>query len=305
MIDWEVGGDGWESTVVDSPQPSPPEKPETHSKRRRRFGLAMSVLVFLVIAAGISLKWRASRNLAVVRAAVQSVIDQEVWAFKSGNWELYESLLDPRSPAGWYRSQQTNFVQYSQRGPFTAEITDLALVLSDPPAAPGQSMAMTEVLVKPPGRPAYRETRVYRQVGSTWLQTAAPAGDVWLHQEVRETANLRFVYHRDVAGRLVPLMPALQKLYAQLLTDFKLAPLPGKREIKIVLSVQPASSVFADAGAWYDLSSRATASDTEGLRSALGAALAERVMRQFYADAGEMAFVLDGIRDWEVSNWSV
>lgn len=168
MIEWKVGNDGWddgtdagERLVVDGPETLSPEQPASHPSRRRRIAPALSALVLLVIVAGISLKWRAGRNLAVVRAAVQSVIDQEGWAFESGNWELYESLLDPRSPAGWFRSRQASFVQYSQRGPFTAEITDLALVQPDPSTGPAQALAITEVRVDPPDQPAYRETRAY------------------------------------------------------------------------------------------------------------------------------------------------
>jgi len=252
-------------------------------------------MLVLITGVALVLRWQANRKLTVAKADVQAVVDEEMWALKTGNWDLYASLLDRQAPSFWYREQHGLFIQNSQRGTFSATVIDLVLLQPE--------LALVELEIKPPGRSAYRETRAYRRVDGRWRQTVAPAGELWVHPVRRETANLRFTYHRDDAERLEPLFPALQALYAQLLKDFSLAPLPGKRHLQIVLSVLPADEAFADTSLRYDLSSLAASSDPQQLQRELGRQLTDRVLRQFYERAGDMAFVLDGIREWEVSAW--
>lgn len=302
MIEWKTGNDDWddipnewETSVVEELEPTKTETSSQRTHRRRHIVVLLSLLVVLVAVTGGALKWSAERNVAEVEAQVQNVVDQEMWALETGNWDLYESLLDQQTPVRWYREQQGNFVHYSQKGAFSAQIVDLALVQPD--------LALAEVTIDPPGRQVLRETRAYRQIGATWRHTTAPAGHLWLHQMERETANLRFIYHRDDADRLEPLFPALQRLYTQILTDFNLAPLPNRREVQVVLSIQPTNTALTDPSRRYDLSSLAATADTVSIQRELGTQLASKVMHQFYENAGDMAFVLDGIREWEIATW--
>lgn len=300
-IEWKSGDDGWNrtpdetaSSVVEVPESPPAENPTRHPGRRRRITIALGLIVSLITVTGALLKWTANRNVAAAEVEVQGVIDQEMWALESGNWDLYESLLDQRRPLPWYRKRQEHFVRYSERGTFSAEIVDFALVEPD--------LALVEVRIDPPGRQPYRETRAYRRTDVTWQHTVTSRHS-WLHPVVRETANLRFVFHRQDADRLDPLLPAVQDLYTQILSDFNLSPLPNKRELQIVLGVEPADSAFTNTGRRYDLSPLALTRDTQRIQRELGRQLARRVMGQFYDGAGEMAFILDAIRKWEVSTW--
>lgn len=99
MLEWETGDDGWDDTTdewgpscaeplassrrEETPQSAdrrPPTTLRQGSGRHRR-------VVFLVIAAGAAVKRKASCNLAAVKAEVQSVVDQEMWALERGNWD--------------------------------------------------------------------------------------------------------------------------------------------------------------------------------------------------------------------------
>lgn len=297
MIEWKIGNEGWDDTpeVQETPAVGVAGSPTAgKSPRRRHLLIGIGLTLALLAVTGIFLQWVANRNVMAAQADVQSMVDQEMWALESGNWELYESLIDQQTPAKWYRQQQAHFVQSSQRGTLSAEIADFALVQPD--------LALAEVKIHLPDGQIRRETWAYRQVGNTWYRTTAPAGNLWVRQMTRETANLRFVYHQDDAARIEPLIPALQQLYTQLLTDFSLAPLPNRRELQIVLSVQPADETFVDTSRRYDLSFLATA-DAQSIRRELGTQLIERVTRQFHASAGEMSFLLNGIRRWEIAEW--
>ena len=290
---WDKGAEEWEPLILEAAKSPKREKPA--SQRRRWVIIVLGAVIALIAGLGLGLKWQASRNLAAAKADVQATIDQEAWALETGNWELYATLLDRRASALWYSDQRAYFVQFSRRGAFAVEITDLALVQPD--------LVLVEVRVDPPGRLAYRETRTYRRVENRWRRTAPRPGELWVNPAVHETANLRFVYHPDDAERLGPLFPALQTLYTRLLNDFNLTPLPGKRELQIILSVQPADVSRADPSLRYDLSSLAATADVEQLQRELGRQLTAVVLRQFYQRAGDMAFLLDGVREWEVSTW--
>ena len=293
MLEWKTGDEGWEASASETVATTPSRAPARHW--RRRASIALGVLLTLIVAAALVLRWQANRKLVAAKADVQAVVDEEMWALKTGNWGLYTALLDRRAPASWHREQYGRFTQNARRGAFSATVTDLVLLQPD--------LALVELRVEPPGRPAYREARAYRRVDGRWRWTAAPPDEPWVHAVERETANLRFIYHRDDAERLEPLFPALQELYARLLEDFSLAPLPGKRQLQITLSVLPANEDFVDSSLRYDLSSLATSSDPRELQRELGRQLTERVLRQFYERSGEMSFVLDGIREWEVADW--
>ncbi len=308
MIDWRIGNDGWDDVEevgdvdeVDDGQHesdnvgSQTQRTAYTTRRRRRMAVTLGLVAALIIAGLGALEWRTQQTVTAVQAEVQSVLDQEMWALESDNWELYESVLDQEAPAQWYRAQQGSFIQNAQHGSFSAVVTDLALVQPD--------VALAEVQIELPSGERHRETRAFRQVGTTWRHTSAPAGNPWLRPIQRETANLRVIFHPDDADRIAPLVPKLQVLYTDLLKDFGLTPLPNRRELQVVLSVQPANAFFADPGRYYDLSSLAHVDDAERIQRELGTQLVSRVVEQFFVDAGEMAFVLDGVRRWEVSHW--
>lgn len=300
MIEWKIGDEGWDDSGV--AKLSTPKKayPVSHSTVEslpswRRLIITSGIVMALIVAGFAVLKWRAQRVNTAVRAEVQSVLDQEVWALENGNWELYESLLDQQVPASWYRQQHRRFLRNAQRGQISAKVTNLALFRPE--------LALAEVRITLPSGRTHRETQAFRQVSNTWRRSATPISDLWIHQVQRETANLRFIFHRDDVQRLEPLFPAIQELYTQLLDDFGLSPLPNRRELRIVLSVQPTDIAFTGGDRLYDLSSLAATSDTEQIKRELGTRLVGDVLHQFYADAGEMSFILDAIHDWEVSTW--
>lgn len=307
MIEWKVGDDGWEDSGDEWTSPAGVvtalQKPKPSAQRRRRIALTLGIVVALMVAGVAFVQWQSSQTIAAVNAEIQSVLDQEMWALESGNWDLYASLLYVGAPAGWHQVQHGKFIRNAHQGTFSAEVTDLTLIQPD--------LALAEVNVDPPNGDVSRETRAFRQADQSWRQTTAPAGTPWVNSAEYETAHLRFLVHPADAETLKPLFAKLQELYAHLLEDFELSPLPSRRDLQVVLSVQPANAGFADPSRYYDLSALASTSDAQVIQRELGNQLTEKVLQQFYppsasdqrTDAGSMTFLLAGIRQWEVSAW--
>jgi hypothetical protein len=296
MIDWEIGDEHWEKPADHTQRRRDPPKPSRWRRPTdRRLIVALIVVVGALTAAAGALKWTSNRNLAAVRADIQNTLDDEMWARESGNWDLYASLLDSSASQRWLNVQRGLFAEDAAAGggPFSAEIVDLALVQPD--------IAVTEVKIEPPSGAAYHATRAYRHVGSGWRFTTAPNEYRWLHQVVRETENLRFIYHEADGRWLAPIIPALQSFYGDLLKDLSLSPLPNKRELYVVGDITPADPMLIPEDRLYDQASLSSEVPVEQRKRSLGTQLAATVLDQFYGPRVDMPFLLDGVREWEVS----
>lgn len=298
MIDWEIGDEHWEKPADQTQRRrDPPEPPKSRRPTDRRLIVALVVVVAALAAATGALKWTSNRNLAAVRADIQNALDDEMWARERGNWDLFASLLDSSASQRWLNAQRDLFAAdaaaAADGGPFAADVIDLALVQPD--------IAMTEIKIEPPAGAPYHATRAYRRVGSGWRYTTAPHDHRWLHQVVRETANLRFIYHEADGRWLVPIIPALQSFYGQLLKDLSLSPLPNKRELYVVGDIAPADPILIPEDRLYDQATLSSEVPIEQRKRSLGTQLAANVLDQFYGRRTGMPFLLDAVREWEVS----
>jgi hypothetical protein len=294
MIDWEIGDEHWQEPDDQRQRRRGAQQPAGPRRRTdRRLVIALVVVVGALAAAAGALKWTANRNLAAVRADIQTVLDDEMWARETGNWNLYASLLDSSASQRWLSAQHDLFDDTTERGSFAADISDIALAQPD--------LALTEVEIEPPVGGAYRETRAYRRMGSGWHYTTAPHDQRWLHQVVRETDNLRFIYHAADGRWLAPIIPVLQSFYGDFLKDLSLSPLPNKRELYVVGDIAPADPMLIPEDRLYDQASLSSEVPIEQRKRSLGMQLAANVLDQFYAPRAGMPFLLDGVREWEVS----
>ena len=292
MLDWHVGEAEWESGEV--PPSSPMPRPRRGWRRPRWWLWAVGTVLVLVAGGLVLLRWKARQHLAQLRTDIQSTIDTERWALETGNRSLYRSLLDPAANPRWRERQAQRFARVRGQPPPSMTVVEAELQRPD--------LALAEVEVTPARGPSYRVTRAYRRVGGLWLETSSPGGRVWLGQMVRETENLRFIFHPQDAALVTAVMPEVQALYSQLLSDLLLSPPQGKRPLYVVHAVQPIYSELPNDPSYYDLSDLGAVS-TETFQRRLGALLLERVMSLFRTQGGELSFLVQSVAEWEFARW--
>lgn len=292
MFDWQTGEEKWD-VVEEQLEPAEPAAPIPRSVPR----WALYLIGILAIGAGVvalGLRWQSQRQTARLQADIQATLDSENWALQTHNLKLYRALLDPEADPGWLRRRADAF-ESADDGPPKTTVVDTILFGSD--------LAIAELKVDPPDEKPYLATRAFRRAGGMWLETSIPDGQVWVDQASRETENLRFVFHRRDAERVVSIIPAVEVLYAQLLDDLHLSPPQGKRTLYVILSVRPIESELPDDPTYYDLSDLAPDAGTQAVKRRLGALLLEQIVSLFRTERGDLSFLIRSVQEWEFADW--
>ncbi|MFN8481633.1 MAG: hypothetical protein U0768_01080 [Anaerolineae bacterium] len=257
MLDWQTGDMAYDSDAFD-PENDPPPRPP---RRFRLWWLLAVPLAVVLIAAWAFLQGPQRYNRLV--SDVQATADLELWAWKSRDMALYESLLDPAMPVIWRQQHTQEFrlfpqgTQVVRRGTPQVSVDgvdirgDSALVLqhirvSDQPGLAGRALEYTHAVP-------------YRRLDGRWVRSA-PDPALWGRERRLATRYFEFVYTDRDADAVEALAADIDALYVQLCHDLALDVGPGPKW-SLVLTLDPplAGNTPDVAGRHIQLSSPALA----------------------------------------------
>ena len=188
-IEWHVGEDGEQETIVKTPQRKPP----------RWRALAIVVAVGLGVALGVvyrSIPEPAPRPIApptLIAAPLPSApplaptIDREARALSSGDMRTFIGLLDP-DDYRWRQDQISSFT------PWGAPPSDSEFYRILASARPDAQHAWADVVQARDGK-FFRETRFYRLRDGAWVRTQPVSDPAWWGGENTITTRYFLITH--------------------------------------------------------------------------------------------------------------
>ncbi len=243
MLDWQTG-----ETPYNSDDFEPENAPQTP---RRRIQLRWLLIVpLLLLIAGFWAFLQGPQRYNRLVSDVQATADIELWAWKSRDMALYESLLDPDMPIGWRQQHTQEFrlfpagSQVVRRGTPQVSVDgvdirgDSALVVQhvrvpDQPGLAGRSLEYTHAVP-------------YRRFDGRWVR-AAPDPTLWGREKRLETHYFEFVYTERDAPAVEALAADIDALYLQVCRDLAVEA-PGDQKWTLALTLDPPlTGMMADA----------------------------------------------------------
>lgn len=107
-MNWQFGDD---KVVIEPPDvkndPEPARKP-TSKSRRRTWLVALLIALAASWTTGFYLG-RVRQTTAALEAEIQGRLDVESWAWQQNDWDLFRSLLPPRTPSWHLKALQAVF----------------------------------------------------------------------------------------------------------------------------------------------------------------------------------------------------
>lgn len=157
-MNWQFGDD---EPITEQPEDdrsiAPPREPVSRSRRR------VWLLLFLIALAA---SWttgfylgRVQRTTAELEAEVQGRLDVESWAWQHADWDLFRSLLPPRTPSWHLKSLQMTF---NDSAPRNISLELMHYVVSEDGS---QIQAVVQALAD---RRQYTVERTYRWIDGRW-----------------------------------------------------------------------------------------------------------------------------------------
>ncbi|MFN8470662.1 MAG: hypothetical protein U0822_00455 [Anaerolineae bacterium] len=236
MLDWQTGDSAYDSDAFE------PENDPLTPRPPRRFRLWWLLGLPLVIA--VVVLWaffQGPHRYKQLVSDVQATADLELWAWKSRDITLYESLLDPDMPIGWRQQHTQEFrlfpqgTQVVRRGTPQVSVDgvdirgDSALVVQHVrvPDQPGQAGRALE----------YSHGVPYRRVDGRWVRSA-PDPALWGSGRHLATQHFEFVYTDRDAAAVEGVAGDIDALYTRIRSDLALDP-PGDEKWTLVLALDP------------------------------------------------------------------
>ena len=234
MLDWQTGDISYEDNGFE-----PENAPQKRSRRINLRWLLIVPIVLLFIGLWAFLQGPQRYNRLV--SDVQATADLELWAWKSRDMALYESLLDPTMPVAWRQQHSQEFGLFPQgtqavrRGTPQVSIDsvdirgDSALVVQhvrvpDQPGLAGRSLEYTHGVT-------------YRRLDGRWVRSA-PDPTLWGRERRLDTQYFAFVYSERDADAVEALAADIDMLYTMIRSDLALGA-PSDEKWTLVLTLDP------------------------------------------------------------------
>ncbi len=236
MLDWQTGNIPYNDN--DFEPENAPQSPRPSRRIKLRWLLIAPVaLLFIALWAFLQGPQRYNRLVS----DVQATADLELWAWKSHDMALYESLLDPNMPVAWHQQHSQEFrlfpagTQVVRRGTPQVSVDsvdirgDSALVgqhvrVPDQPGMAGRSLEYTH------GVP-------YRRLDGRWVRSA-PDPALWGRERRLDTRYFAFIYTDRDADTVESLAADIDTLYGRIRRDLALDA-PGDEKWTLVLGLDP------------------------------------------------------------------
>lgn len=239
MLEWRVG-----ETWADEPA----ETPRRRRLPRRRLLAALVSAALLTVVALAWLAWETPRREERRRADLQAVADMELWAWRSRDAALFETLLDPNLSATWRDEHIQEFRMFPQYARLARRGTPQVQV--EAVEARGDEALVTLRVRVPdyPGAPLdYRQAVPYRQTDGRWARSA-PSETLWGPPRRLRTRHFTFEYRERDAAAAQAVAAEIEDFYARLRADLALDP-PGGEILTIQLTLDPPLAAVRDVGA--------------------------------------------------------
>ncbi|MFN8496446.1 MAG: hypothetical protein U0641_01205 [Anaerolineae bacterium] len=227
MLDWQTGDIAYDSD--DFEPENDPRQPRRLWRFRRWWLLGLPVGALLV---ALWVFVQGPHRYSQLVSDVQATTDLELWAWKSRDIALYESLLDPNMPIIWRQQHSQEFrlfpqgTQVVRRGTPQVSVDsvdirgDAALVVQrvrvpDQPGLAGRALEYTHAVP-------------YRRFDGRWLRSS-PDPALWGHERHLTTHYFEFFYTERDADTIAALAADIDDLYAQICGDLALDAPPGPK----------------------------------------------------------------------------
>lgn len=284
-----------------------PLEPEANARRRVSTRALLAILLatgLLLAAAGGWLWWRAQEGLQLLKQDLEETVALDVQLAQPAVTFL---LQDPRdasteTPAAPHRSTLA-FIDLSQPGEVETKVLAMDMV---------DDRALVEVEVHDPRLPLpYRETRFYRLVEGSWMQTG-PAMALLGEPERHESAHFIFHFYSRDQEAVQEAAPLLDARYEQLYSQVGM-PWPA-RPMTVWLRPEPVTQrfMFATSSSLQEeiqltspllLRRPVDLSDGQVLAEAVAVRLAFRVSAEFSLNAPRSwRAIQPGLRLWLIWN---
>lgn len=245
LIEWRIAEDDaeWERLC---PQAGVDSTPAVRSRLFTKSFLCNLSLLLLFIASVRGWQWYAARAESErLKVAVAARVAFEIEAATQGKPKVVAALSDGQAPIAWKK----HFAQEAKRlyaaGQTGALQVDSPVTLQDFDQQ-GEQVVTTILLAAQDGKPAYRQTRFYRQqVDGRWLRIAPVAARWGAEQELTSTYFTFYFRQRD-AQVVAAAAPQIDALYATMRRNLGLtgAINPAKVSVEVSVLALPGDDAF-------------------------------------------------------------